>query len=249
MRLLLMATGPVGLDTFRYLRSTYPQDVAVVVSWQGDAVAREAAQAGLVALEVAPGDDVFARLMALDPDTTFDLGILAWWPMLIRRPLIGLPRHGFINFHPSLLPYNRGKHYNFWALVEQAPFGVTLHFVDESVDGGDIVAQAPIGYDWTDTGGTLYRKAQESIASLFQDTYPRLRSLQIPRRPQPAGGSLHLARELDPASRVDLDRSYTARELLNLLRARTFPGHPACYFYADDGVKYEVRVQITKATA
>ena len=118
MRLLLMATGPVGLDTFRYLRSTYPQDVAVVVSWQGDAVAREAAQAGLVALEVAPGDDVFARLMALDPDTTFDLGILAWWPMLIRRPLIGLPRHGFINFHPSLLPYNRGKHYNFWALVE-----------------------------------------------------------------------------------------------------------------------------------
>ena len=44
---------------------------------------------------------------------------------------------------------------------------------------------------------------------------------------------------------IDLDREYRARDLLNLLRARTFPGYPACSFVAD-GTEYEVRVSITR---
>jgi methionyl-tRNA formyltransferase len=56
-------------------------------------------------------------------------------------------------------------------------------------------------------------------------------------------GSTHYARELDPASKIDLDKEYKCIDLLNLLRARTFSEMPACYFY-DDGKKYEVRISI-----
>ncbi len=51
--------------------------------------------------------------------------------------------------------------------------------------------------------------------------------------------------ELQPASRIDLDRQSSARQLLNLLRARTFPGYPACHF-EDKGEMYEVRVDIRR---
>jgi len=45
-----------------------------------------------------------------------------------------------------------------------------------------------------------------------------------------------------------LNGNYTGREILNLLRARTFTGHPACYFN-EDGVKYEVRIDIRREKA
>jgi methionyl-tRNA formyltransferase len=180
-------------------------------------------------------------------DTKIDLGVLAWWPKIIKSPLLETPRLGFVNTHPSLLPSNRGKHYNFWAIVEEASFGVSLHCVDSGIDSGDIVAQQRIAYDWCDNGGSLYRKAQEAMVDLFRATYPSLRKGQFPRYPQDMNkGSFHLASELEQTSHLELDASYRGREVLNLLRARTFPGHPGCWF-EDNGERFEVRIDIRRA--
>jgi len=146
-----------------------------------------------------------------------------------------------------LLPFNRGKNYNFWALVEQAPFGVSLHIVDEGVDSGDVIAQKQITYDWEDTGATLYEKAASSMIELFMATYPEIREERIARIPQDLSkGSFHRANELEDASRIDIEASYRARDLLNLLRARTFPGYPACSFREKNGEEFEVRVEIRR---
>jgi methionyl-tRNA formyltransferase len=175
-----------------------------------------------------------------------DIGVLAWWPKLIKQPLIGMPKHGFINTHPSMLPHNRGKHYNFWTIVEQAPFGVSLHMIDDGIDSGDVIAQNPIHYGWEDNGETLYGKAQESMVRLFRDVYPDIRSLDFPRQKQNLSlGSFHRAAELDSACRIEIDRNYRARDILNLLRARTFAGHPACWF-CDKGEMFEVRIDIKR---
>jgi methionyl-tRNA formyltransferase len=130
--------------------------------------------------------------------------------------------------------------------VEQVPFGVTIHRVEEVVDSGSIVAQQSIPYDWTDNGETLYLKAKSTILELFKRTYPALRSGAFLEVVQPTNaGSFHKASELDDASIVDLDERYKARDLLNLLRARTFTGKPACRF-TDAGETFEVRVTITR---
>ena len=48
-------------------------------------------------------------------------------------------------------------------------------------------------------------------------------------------------------SELDLDKSYKLRNILNLLRGRTFNGHPACSFYDRESLKsYYVRVSITE---
>ena len=108
------------------------------------------------------------------------------------------------------------------------------------------MAQKQIAYDWCDNGGTLYHKAQKEMVTLFRETYPTLRNGQLQRRPQDLrSGSLHKAAELNPASRIDLDATYTARELLNRLRARTFEGYPGCWFDDNDN-RYEVRIDIRR---
>ncbi len=175
-----------------------------------------------------------------------DLLLLAWWPYIIKKNLIQMPRLGCLNFHPSYLPYNRGKNYNFWTLVEDSPFGVTLHWVDEGIDTGDIAFQSMIEKSWEDTGETLYSKAQEKLMELFREKFSEIKGGSIPRIAQDLKkGSFHKARELDGASRIELDKSYSARDLLNILRARTFSPHPAAWFLEEDEV-YEVRIQINK---
>jgi methionyl-tRNA formyltransferase len=244
MKLLLMADHSVGLGITRWLTDHYPEDLGLVATTAENDIFREAQKADIACTVFSSTEGI--KKWFTDKGIVPDLGILAWWPKLLKKPLLEFPKLGFINTHPSLLPYNRGKHYNFWALVEQSPFGVSLHFVDEGVDTGDVVAQQPIPYDWEDTGGTLYQKAMEAMVALFKNSYPAIRRFNIERRSQDRQkGSFHKAEELDPASHIDLDKTYSARELLNLLRARTFPGCPACWF--DDGRKqFEVRVEIKR---
>lgn len=173
-----------------------------------------------------------------------DLGVLAWWPHILREPIIDAPRLGFLNLHPSLLPHGRGKHPNFWAIVDETPFGVTIHWVEKEVDAGPVAFQHEIPLTWEDTGASAYRRAQEAIVDLFRTTFAKVMAGEIPRLPQPPdSGRLHWARELEPASRLDLDELMPVRKILNILRARTFPGYPAARFY-DDGQQYEARVVI-----
>lgn len=242
MRLALFADGEVGLKITRFLLEQYRQDLEVIVVMREGLVAQLAEAAGVTLLKFTNEKQLAAELPA-----EIDLGLLAWWPKILKEALLDIPRLGFINTHPSLLPWNRGKHYNFWALVEQAPFGVTLHKVDQGVDSGATVAQLPVAYDWTDTGETLYHKAQTAMVSLFEKIWPTLRNGKIDPMPQPEGvGSFHRANELDQASRIDLDRSYLGRELLNLLRARTFRPHPGCWF-EEGGDRYEIAIEIRKS--
>jgi methionyl-tRNA formyltransferase len=226
------------------LLECYREDLQLVVTTSENEIFSAAKDASVAALVFSSTEQVCAQIRQRDLNP--DIGLLAWWPKLIDQPLLTTPKHGFINTHPSLLPYNRGKHYNFWALVEQAPFGVSLHFVEEGTDSGDIITQASVPYGWEDNGATLYAKACQEMVRLFKETYPIIRTLDIPRNKQDLSrGSFHFARELDPASVINLDEHYKARDLLNVIRARTFPGHPACWF-SDAGSDYEVRIEIKR---
>ena len=69
-----------------------------------------------------------------------------------------IPPKGCINFHLSYLPYNRGKKPNVWPIIDGSPAGVTMHYIDNDIDSGSIVAQSEVKVDIVDTGKTLYNK-------------------------------------------------------------------------------------------
>ena len=242
MDLWLFADDEIGMHTLTYIMKSFPNDISLVVTMDETSIYDRALSYNL---HTVLYDDL-ESFLHLSKKNFPDLGMMAWGPKIITQELIVSARKGFVNTHPSYLPYNRGKNCNFWALVEECPFGVSIHSVVAEVDAGSIIAQSPIVYDWTDTGETLYHKAKAAMIDLIEKTYPILRELDWYEKKQNLDdGAFHLAREMEEASRIDLDKTYKARNLLNLLRARTFSGHPACWF-EDDDEQYEVRVSISK---
>lgn len=244
--LLLFADGDVGFRCVEWLVQNYSKDVGLIVTTANNHITQLALDAGLLTCVFHSTASMCDKInqFGLEPD----IGMLLWWPNIVKGDLLHLPKEGFVNTHPSLLPHNRGKHYSFWAIVESVPFGVTIHRVDSSIDGGDIFAQTEIPVTWEDTGETLYEKARTAMLALVQSCYPKLRIGNLKAMPQdPSSGSFHFASEIDLASRIELDQRYTGRGLLNLLRAKTFKGLPGCRF-EDNGRQYDVTITIKEIT-
>ncbi len=245
----LFASGTVGSEIAEFLGSQPDPIALLVLDANGSAsLNRHMIEASRIPPERLIYSDRLYEKETLEAlhQYKLDLLILAWWPYILKDCLIRIPRLGCLNFHPSYLPYDRGKHPNFWTIVDDSPFGVTLHFIGPGVDSGDVAYQSRIAKTWEDSGKTLYFKAQREIVRLFKEKFPEIREGRIPRFPQTrTQGSYHHSSELENGSRIDLDRNYRARDLLNLLRARTFPPHPGACFM-DQGEKYEVRIHIRK---
>jgi methionyl-tRNA formyltransferase len=183
----------------------------------------------------------------IDFSNEFDVIIFAWWPRIAPAVFLRKIKPKIYNLHPSLLPYGRGKDPNFWALVDGTPFGVSIHEVSSQLDSGPIVAQSKIEYGWEDSGETLYKKAINEIENLFKEFLSDLPSILMKSFENQAdyGWPIRKRKDMIEKSHIQLDHSYTGRELLNILRARTFEGHPSAYF-TDAGLNYEVRIEIRK---
>jgi methionyl-tRNA formyltransferase len=245
MKIAVLAEGRVGRAVVEFLLSKHPSDLAAVVLRNRDAVEEDTRISHLAAAHGTPvlgWEEGRNALAGLKPD----LLLLAWWPFILKDADLALAPT-VLNMHPSLLPHCRGKDPNFWALVEERPFGVTLHHVEAKVDAGPIAFQREIPTDWESTGESLYLAAQNEMIDLFIDSYPAISAGAIPKITQDLdlGGKSHMRADLHPASTIELDEPTTARKLFNRVRARTFPPHPACQF-SDKGAVYEVTVNIRK---
>ncbi|WP_169777379.1 formyltransferase family protein [Campylobacter mucosalis] len=60
---------------------------------------------------------------------------------MIKPEILSLFDKSAVNLHISLLPFNRGSDPNFWSFVDDTPKGVSIHFLDATLDTGDIIAQ------------------------------------------------------------------------------------------------------------
>ena len=68
-----------------------------------------------------------------------EFGVSVGWKHKV--PTQTLARCPIVNLHTGYLPWNRGMYPNVWPLVDWSPAGVTLHWMDEGIDTGDIIAQ------------------------------------------------------------------------------------------------------------
>lgn len=101
-----------------------------------------------------------------------------------------------INLHISYLPWNRGADPNFWSFAEDTPKGVTIHFVDEGIDTGDIVAQRLVAFDEAaETLASSYTTLQASIEALFKEIWSSFKSGTCGRKPQHPGGTHHKSKD------------------------------------------------------
>ncbi len=97
-----------------------------------------------------------------------------------------------INLHISLLPWNRGSDPNLWSFLDDTPKGVTIHYMTQEIDAGDVVAQQEMFFpDPKETLASTYDKLNIAILELFRSAWPAIRSGRCARRKQPHGGTSH----------------------------------------------------------
>jgi methionyl-tRNA formyltransferase len=173
--------------------------------------------------EPDPGTFIEA-LRALQPD----LGISASYSHIISRKIFEIPRRGFVNLHGSLLPRYRGPHTLNWQIIKgETEGGVTLHYMDEGLDTGDVIDQAsfPIR-DWDVAQDVKPRIDRASIQLLRQNLGAILEG-SAPRHPQdPAEATCFQARRPEDGR---IDFSWSVLQIYNFIRALAAP-YPGAFY-------------------
>lgn len=105
-----------------------------------------------------------------------DILCVACFSRRIPRSIINLPRLGCLNVHPSLLPANRGPVPLFWTFRNgEHETGVTIHFLDETMDTGDILAQehieVPDGISYVQLETQCAHVGGALLANVVQELY------------------------------------------------------------------------------
>jgi methionyl-tRNA formyltransferase len=95
----------------------------------------------------------------LNPDVIFCFG----WSNLIKKEVLNISRLGVIGYHPTLLPFNKGRHPLIWAKVlGLKKSGSTFFFMDEGADTGDILSQKEFVINFEDDANLLYDRLIEN---------------------------------------------------------------------------------------
>ena len=126
------------------------------------------------------GDDVIINFEKISLDyvkrTKVEFIVCDRYENLIKRDIIEYMNGKIINGHPSILPYNKGWQSNFWSVYYNTAKGVTIHYVDEGLDTGDIIAQENISVNNTETLRNLYYKSRAAMIKLFFDNWVKIRN-------------------------------------------------------------------------
>jgi methionyl-tRNA formyltransferase len=247
MRILFLGNNWLGWKVIAWLKEQGEEIVGLVIHQPaerkfGEEILRAA---GLPEDKIFLGSRLRNRegmdaIRSLHPD----LGISILFDYILKPEFLRLFPSGVINLHPAFLPYNRGQYPNVWSIVEGTPAGATLHYIDAHIDTGDIIARKEVAVEPVDTGESLYRKLERASLNLFQETWPLLKAGKAERIPQTLGsGTFHYTRDTEKIDRLDPERTYRARDLINILRARTFPPYRGAYIEAG-GKRVYLRLQL-----
>lgn len=165
-----------------------------------------------------------------------DVACVACFDRIIPARLLALPRHGFLNVHPSHLPYFRGPEPLFWQFRAGVnPVGVTVHWMDAGLDTGDIAAQTPVPLPDGIAGREADARCAMEGGDLLAGVLAQLAEGRAERYPQPAGGSYQ------PSPTPDdfiLDSQWTARRAFNFMRGTAEWGVP--YRLKVDGTEWQL---------
>jgi methionyl-tRNA formyltransferase len=121
------------------------------------------------------------KILSLNPD----LIITAAFGQILPKEILEAPTHGCINVHASLLPELRGGAPIHYALIQgKKKTGITIMYMVEKLDAGDILTQVEVEITEEDNVGSLHIKLSVAGAALLSETLPKLLEGKITPTPQ-----------------------------------------------------------------
>jgi methionyl-tRNA formyltransferase len=194
MRLVFIGTGDIGLPSLRALQNSADHELVGVVTGPDKPVGREqriegspiksaAARKTISLLQPARIKDrqSVEEIRAFAPDVI----VVMAYGQILPRDVLEIPRVACLNLHASLLPRWRGA-----APIQAAiaagdrETGITVIYMNEGLDTGDILLQRKIDILPNETGGTLHDRLAQVAPEALLDSLQFLASGSAPRAPQ-----------------------------------------------------------------
>ncbi|WP_397381095.1 methionyl-tRNA formyltransferase [Prosthecobacter sp.] len=231
MRVLFIGTGDIGLPSLDWLLSTPKHTVVGVITQPDKPVGRKqvltppqikvrALAAGLAVLQPLKIRHAVEELKAFNAD----VAVVIAYGQILSRAVLDVPPLGCLNVHTSLLPRHRGA-----APIQAAirdgdtETGVTIMFMDEGLDTGDILLMHRVAIACDETGGSLHDRLAQQAPAALEEALDLLATGNPPREKQDESKVTHVRKLTRQDGRLDWTRP--AIELDRLVRAFTpWPG-------------------------
>jgi len=157
-----------------------------------------------------------------------DLFVSMSFNQIFKDEIINLPKCKTINCHAGKLPFYRGRNILNWALInDEKEFRITVHYVDEGIDTGDIILQETYPITDEDDYGTLLERAYDGCADVLYRAIKmiQLNEVKIVKQADidPIGMYCGMRQEGDEI----LNWNQGSREIFNFIRALCTPGPQA----------------------
>lgn len=179
-------------------------------------------------------DDFFDRIKKYG----VDLFVAMSFDQIFRTRMIDYPRLKTINCHAGKLPFYRGRNILNWALInDEKEFGITVHYINEGIDTGDIILQDIYPITDEDDYGTLLRCAYsgcadalcKSIRKIYEGSVERIKQDSI----DPIGSYCGMRQAGDEL----IDWNQSSRRIFNFVRAIAKPGPMATSILNDKRIR------------
>ena len=157
--------------------------------------------------------ELIQKIQELDVDAA----VVCSFNYKIPKVLLNATKDGFINVHPSMLPkYRGGNPYSRVIMNGETETGVTIHFMDEGFDTGDIIAQKAYHIHSKATMGTLFNELNVIGIELLLQVLQAYETQELPRIPQPKGDFIS-GKGLDDRD-IYINYNKTAEEIERFIR-------------------------------
>ena len=167
-----------------------------------------------------------------------DLFVSMSFNQIFRSGLINLPPLKTINCHAGKLPFYRGRNILNWALInDEKEFGITVHYVDEGIDTGDIIIQRCYPIADEDDYATLLERAYEGCATNLYDAIKAIQKNNVTPIAQKNIHPLGLYCSARKEGDERLEWNQKSRDVFNFVRAICRPGPEARTLLGDQEIK------------
>jgi methionyl-tRNA formyltransferase len=253
MRVLFIGTGEIGVPVLRWLIESGEHELVGVVTQPDKPVGRaqqieappiKAALAGAQFPVLQPkrirNEEAVAEIRALAPDVI----VVMAYGQILPGPVLQVPPVACLNLHASLLPKHRGAAPIQAAIVAgDRESGITVMYMDEGLDTGDMLLQKQITMAADETGGSLHDHLGEIAPAALKEALSQLQAGSAPRIPQDPSAATYAPKLEREHGHID----WTEPAALIERKIRAFNPWPGAFTILRDAAGTERKLKIFRA--
>lgn len=251
MRVLFIGTGEIGVPVLRWLRESREHELVGIVTQPDKPVGREQQiEPPPVKSALGSGDvpilqpkrikNAVEEIRSLTPDVI----VVIAYGQILPRAILEIPRVACLNLHASLLPRHRGAAPIQAAIVAgDRETGISVMYMAEGLDTGDVLLQNRIEIASGETGGSLHDRLAEIAPAALEDALRQLQNKTASRLPQDSSAATYAPKLNREDGRIDWNEPAALIER----KIRAFDPWPGAFTVLRDENGHERKLKIFRA--